>query len=156
MLTRAGHLVLIDFGTCKDLWRPDLNGPEFCGTPGFMAPEMIKGEPHGEPVDLWACGCILFILLVGEAPFAGNGSKTRRAKYAFAPALKWASISDDAKDLVTKLLVAEPAKRLTARAALRHPWFLLNADHSLLARNLDHTIGASRSSFLARCVGARR
>ena len=121
-----------------------------------MAPEMIKGEPHGEPVDLWACGCILFILLVGEAPFTGNGSKTRRAKYAFAPALKWASISDDAKDLVTKLLVAEPAKRLTARAALRHPWFLLNADHSLLARNLDHTIGASRSSFLARCVGARR
>ena len=146
-----------DFGGAARLARPGaLIEDSVVGTPGFMAPEMIKGEPHGEPVDLWACGCILFILLVGEAPFTGNGSKTRRAKYAFAPALKWASISDDAKDLVTKLLVAEPAKRLTARAALRHPWFLLNADHSLLARNLDHTIGASRSSFLARCVGARR
>ena len=70
MLDAAGHLVLIDFGTCKDLWRPDLNGPEFCGTPGFMAPEMVASKPPaGAAVDLWALGCVAHQLLLGHPPF---------------------------------------------------------------------------------------
>ena len=65
MLDAAGHLVLIDFGTCKDLWRPDLNGPEFCGTPGFMAPEIASGK-YSNKADIYSLTVTFYDMALGR------------------------------------------------------------------------------------------
>lgn len=71
---RGGHVVLIDFGTAKDLIQTDLNGPEFVGTPDFMSPEAVKEFEKGGngcdfTADLWALGVVLYQLYSGALPF---------------------------------------------------------------------------------------
>ena len=70
MLTEVGHLKVIDFGTAKDMVEPDLNGPEFVGTPEFMAPEMVDSKPPATySADLWTTGVVAYQLLCGVSPF---------------------------------------------------------------------------------------
>ena len=81
LLSSTGHLILIDFGTAKDLIQTDLNGPEFVGTPDFMAPESVSGTSgkkesdvdtaSDQTLDLWTFGAVAFNLLTGATPFAG-------------------------------------------------------------------------------------
>ena len=70
---RGGHVILIDFGTAKDLILTDLNGPEFVGTPDFMSPEAVKESKNGSgcdfTADLWALGIVLYQLYAGALPF---------------------------------------------------------------------------------------
>jgi serine/threonine protein kinase len=70
---RGGHVILIDFGTAKDLIVTDLNGPEFVGTPDFMSPEAVKETKNGNgcdfTADLWAFGVVLYQLYAGALPF---------------------------------------------------------------------------------------
>ena len=70
---RGGHVILIDFGTAKDLIVTDLNGPEFVGTPDFMSPEAVKELKGGDgcdfTADLWALGVVLYQLYAGALPF---------------------------------------------------------------------------------------
>ena len=73
MSERGGHVILIDFGTAKDLIVTDLNGPEFVGTPDFMSPEAVKETKNGNgcdfTADLWAFGVVLYQLYAGALPF---------------------------------------------------------------------------------------
>ena len=112
-----------------------------CGTPMYLAPEIIrpilrKGnlQNHvrlGTQVDLWSCGVVLYMLLSGYPPFQtkGNASIIELLKdidnvaYDFSDPV-WECVSDDAMSMVEGLLEADPAKRLTAEEALRHPWML--------------------------------
>ena len=71
---QGGHVILIDFGTAKDLIVTDLNGPEFVGTPDFMSPEAVKEPKEGSAgsdftVDLWALGVVIYQLYAGALPF---------------------------------------------------------------------------------------
>uniref|UniRef100_A0A8C2WR88 Calcium/calmodulin-dependent serine protein kinase b n=1 Tax=Cyclopterus lumpus TaxID=8103 RepID=A0A8C2WR88_CYCLU len=95
------------------------------GTPHFMAPEVVKREPYGKPVDVWGCGVILFILLSGCLPFYGTKERLFEAiikgKYKMNPR-QWAHISESAKDLVRRMLMLDPAERITVYEALNHPW----------------------------------
>lgn len=87
-----------------------------CGTPHYMAPEIVEGkEPHGLPADIFSIGCILFSLLTGEATCQDR----RRASAALASS----GVSDDAKDLIAKMMAHNPKDRPGARAAQRHPFF---------------------------------
>lgn len=106
----------------------DLYG--FAGTPIYLSPEVIKNDPYGKPVDIWACGVILYILLVGDLPFWNTdkndlffliktGSLNDTSK-------EWHSISSNAKDLILKMLTPDPERRLTASEALKHPWIQVN------------------------------
>ncbi|PRP82336.1 calcium/calmodulin-dependent protein kinase-like protein [Planoprotostelium fungivorum] len=102
-----------------------------CGTPGYVAPEVLRCEGYGQEVDMWACGVILYILLCGFPPFYDENITTLyqqilTADYEF-PEEYWVGISDSAKDLVCKLLMLDPGKRFTAKQALKHPW-LVNHD----------------------------
>jgi len=79
IISDTGHLVLIDFGTAKDLVQRDLNGPEFVGTPDFMPPEAVKGTDEVNVVggadhtaDLWSLGCVVYQILSGEPPFSAQ------------------------------------------------------------------------------------
>jgi len=97
-----------------------------CGTPGYVAPEVLKNEPYGKEVDLWSLGVILYILLCGFPPFYHENTaqlykQIKKAEYDF-PDPYWTEISDSAKQLVKLLLCVDPKQRYTAKQALAHPW----------------------------------
>jgi calcium/calmodulin-dependent protein kinase I len=104
-----------------------------CGTPGYVAPEILSGKPYSSPVDIWSLGVIFYILLCGYPPFVSERDDQKElfelikhGKYTFDPT-DWGKISPGAKDLVSKILVVDPAKRFTAQQILDHPWMKLDA-----------------------------
>ena len=97
-----------------------------CGTPGYVAPEVLAHDQYSSQVDLWSIGVIVYILLCGFPPFYGDNDaqmfkKIKAGTYKFL-APYWDPISADAKDFVAKLLVVDPRKRMTAAEALNHRW----------------------------------
>lgn len=130
------------------------------GTPGYVAPEVIKREPYGPPVDMWSCGVVLYVMLSGKMPFYGRSDiqvlqRTVAAQYDF-PDKEWASISEGAKSLVRALLEADPAKRLTARAALQHQWLNEPCNNSALPVGNDLSDLHSSKRKLRRAVMAAK
>lgn len=97
-----------------------------CGTPGYVAPEVLKNEPYGPAVDMWSVGVILYILLCGFPPFyhestAALYKQIKKGSYDF-PTPYWSDISESAKSLVSGLLTVNPKTRLTPQGVLDHPW----------------------------------
>lgn len=120
----GAEVMIADFGFARPM-----NGSRrgtACGTPGYVAPEVVQGEPYGAEVDCWSLGVILFILLCGYPPFPGANhatvlNKVVKAEYKFE-APYWDDVSDEAKDLVTELLAVDRTERLDASGILAHPW----------------------------------
>ncbi|XP_077071556.1 peripheral plasma membrane protein CASK isoform X49 [Siphateles boraxobius] len=114
------------FGVAIQLGESGLVAGGRVGTPHFMAPEVVKREPYGKPVDVWGCGVILFILLSGCLPFYGTKERLFEAiikgKYKVMNPRQWGHISESAKDLVRRMLMLDPAERITVYEALNHPW----------------------------------
>lgn len=103
-----------------------------CGTPGYVAPEILEGSGYGKEVDYWSIGVILYTLLWGLPPFNEDQNndlfdKIKSADYYF-PSPEFDHVSDLAKDLISKLLVTDPDKRLDADEILEHPWMLESAN----------------------------
>lgn len=120
-----------------------------CGTPGYVAPEVLKGLAYGKEVDMWSIGVILYILLCGFPPFYDDNNKKlflqiSNANYCF-PDPYWTNVSNSAKDLIRNLLVVDPTKRLTPDQVLQHPWMFEDGSTS----NLDH-FKANLKSYNAR------
>jgi len=97
-----------------------------CGSPGYVAPEILTAESYDKSVDMWSVGVILYILLSGYPPFYADSApalfkKIMDVKYDFDDSV-WDDISDSAKDLIRNLLVKDPSKRFTAQQCLTHPW----------------------------------
>ena len=117
-----------DFGTSKRAQ----NCKTYCGTPQYFAPEVlqrqftVKGEGcYGKPSDMWSLGVVLYVLLSGTPAFADKTLEDSVSSGSYRPLTgkRWENISDVAKDLVQKLLVVDPVKRLKAEEVLQHPWF---------------------------------
>ncbi|KAF7647158.1 hypothetical protein LDENG_00176560 [Lucifuga dentata] len=132
LLDDQGHIKLSDFGFSVQL-EPGKKLRELCGTPGYLAPEILKcsmDETHpgyGKEVDLWACGVILFTLLAGSPPFWHRKQMLMlrmimEGRFQFSSP-EWDDRSDTVKDLISRLLVVDPAVRLNAEQALAHPFF---------------------------------
>ena len=141
--------VKCSFGLAKYLSSKSETMTTACGTPGYVAPEILKNEPYGPAVDMWSIGVILYILLCGFPPFYDESAavmhsddrptfrcwfsllpsifvqvlyaQIKRGDYDF-PDPYWTDISADAKDLVTRLLTVDPEKRCTCDELLVHPW----------------------------------
>jgi len=129
-------LKLTDFGFSKR-WDPVEDPWGLCGGAGsepYMAPEVLSGC-YTEKCDMWSLGVTVYLLLSGEFPFHGTtqsqiSGKIKSCDYNF-PKAKWDHISGHAKDFIRKLLVANPAKRMSAAESLQHPWMQQLATSSL-------------------------
>ena len=123
---------LIDFGYAG-VWDPEKELTGLCGTPDYVAPEVLtwydddaSGTPYGKGSDVWSLGVLLYVILSGCSPFSADEEEAilqlvAEAKYEFHDA-EWSTVSSDAKDLITRILVVDSAKRLTMAEMLAHPW----------------------------------
>ncbi|KAI9556997.1 hypothetical protein GHT06_016791 [Daphnia sinensis] len=132
-----------------------------CGTPGYVAPEVLAQKPYGKAVDVWSIGVISYILLCGYPPFYDESDAN-----LFAQILKgefefdspyWDEISDSAKDFIRRLMCVDVNKRFTCREALQHPWISGNAAstkniHSSVSEQLKKNFAKSRWRQLMHAI----
>lgn len=122
-------LKISDFGLARFV-KAEQYAQTQCGTPGYVAPEIIMEQPYGKECDYWSIGVVLYILLSGSPPFfederADLFEKIKTASYEFEDA-SWGSISQEAKDLVSNILKANPAERYSCEQMLAHPWMQMD------------------------------
>ncbi|XP_043481502.1 phosphorylase b kinase gamma catalytic chain, skeletal muscle/heart isoform isoform X2 [Leptopilina heterotoma] len=145
LLDDSLNVKITDFGFARIL-EPGDKLFDLCGTPGYLAPEVLKcnmfenAEGYTKEVDVWACGVIMYTLLVGCPPFWHRKQMVMlrnimEGKFSFTSP-EWADITDAPKDLIRKLLVVDPKKRITIKEALDHSFF--------------HTVELKAKSFNAR------
>lgn len=112
---------------------------EVCGSPSYMAPELMRGMSYGKPVDMWALGVITYILLGGYPPFDQNDEASVLAgRFEFHPDC-WEHVHDECKQFIRGLLQVDPKKRLNCEQALRDPW-IVTAAADLAGRNLQKSL----------------
>ncbi|XP_026524510.1 calcium/calmodulin-dependent protein kinase type II subunit delta isoform X1 [Notechis scutatus] len=124
--SKGAAVKLADFGLAIEVQSEQQAWFGFAGTPGYLSPEVLRKDPYGKPVDMWACGVILYILLVGYPPFWDEDQhrlyqQIKAGAYDF-PSPEWDTVTPEAKDLINKMLTINPAKRINASEALKHPW----------------------------------
>ncbi|XP_076374397.1 calcium/calmodulin-dependent protein kinase II isoform X31 [Megalopta genalis] len=123
---KGAAVKLADFGLAIEVQGDAQAWFGFAGTPGYLSPEVLKKEPYGKPVDIWACGVILYILLVGYPPFWDEDqhrlyAQIKAGSYDY-PSPEWDTVTPEAKNLINQMLTVNPSKRITASEALKHPW----------------------------------
>jgi len=128
----SSEIKLIDFGYAG-IWSPHKELTGLCGTPDYVAPEVLSwyeeddsGTPYGKGSDLWSLGVLLYVILSGCSPFSADEEEAilelvKEARFEYHEA-EWGMVSAEAKDLISKLLVVDPEARLTMAAVLEHPW----------------------------------
>ena len=136
----AGILVA-DFGFAKHV--PEGGLKTRCGTPAFVAPEILVGERYNTQADMWSVGCMLYMLIGGYPPFQdethrGLFRKIRAADFTFHE-IYWANVSVHAKQLISKLLTVDPQWRLTAESSLLTTWLEVQ-ENRLSVRDLSGSI----------------
>ncbi len=148
MLTRDGEIKLIDFGFSKRIGdKRVLNS--CCGSPNYMSPEMLrstrtqdqsllptKHSKYGREVDIWAAGVAMYVLLVGKYPFYDERRSQWHKSILQGTFAVPSTVSDEARDLLSKILAVDSDARYTAEQALCHPWL---RDHLAPASACDTT-----------------
>ncbi|XP_053547954.1 calcium/calmodulin-dependent protein kinase type II subunit gamma isoform X9 [Bombina bombina] len=124
--SKGAAVKLADFGLAIEVQGDQQAWFGFAGTPGYLSPEVLRKDPYGKPVDIWACGVILYILLVGYPPFWDEDQhklyqQIKAGAYDF-PSPEWDTVTPEAKNLINQMLTINPARRITADQALKHPW----------------------------------
>lgn len=130
---------IADFGESKSFKDGQLN--TYCGTPDYMAPEIIRGELYGSEVDIWSIGVISYVMLAGFPPFDGENdievfTSILSVRYDF-PSPEWNKISSTAKNFIQSILLQNPKQRLTASECLSHPWIMENVPLELRSNAVE-------------------
>jgi len=128
------QICITDFGLAKFV---DYEGglmKTLCGTPGYVAPEVLWKTKYNSKVDMWSTGVILYILLCGFPPFVEKNLNAlykiiKLGEYRF-PSPYWDNVSNEAKNCISKLLVVNPIKRLSATELLKHEWISSKCQNS--------------------------
>lgn len=136
------EIKLADFGFAK-IAKDESCLTTQCGTPGYVAPEILEGTPYGTKADMWSLGVIVYILLGGYPPFIEENQrdlfrKIRKGQYEFHEEY-WSGVSREAKGLIRSLLTVDPKKRISADEALRNKW-MVGDDAALEACDLGGTL----------------
>lgn len=124
------NIKIADFGFAKKVKSPNSLTTQ-CGTPGYVAPEILEGKAYDTQADMWSLGVIVYILLGGYPPFIEQNQrelfrKIRKGQYEFHDEY-WGQVSDEAKAMISKLLTVNPSQRYDANAALSNTWIGLDA-----------------------------
>ncbi|XP_072419134.1 calcium/calmodulin-dependent protein kinase type 1D isoform X1 [Chiloscyllium punctatum] len=141
-------IMISDFGLSKMEGTGDVMSTA-CGTPGYVAPEVLAQKPYSKAVDCWSIGVISYILLCGYPPFYDENDsrlfeQILKAEYEF-DCPYWDDISESAKDFIKRLMEKDPNKRYTCEQALRHPWI---AGDTALNKNIHESVSAQiRKNF---------
>uniref|UniRef100_A0A674MKY3 Protein kinase domain-containing protein n=1 Tax=Takifugu rubripes TaxID=31033 RepID=A0A674MKY3_TAKRU len=143
-------IMISDFGLSKMEGTGDVMATA-CGTPGYVAPEVLAQKPYSKAVDCWSIGVIAYILLCGYPPFYDeNDSKLfeqiLKADYEF-DAPYWDDISDSAKDFISHLMEKNPEMRFTCDQALQHPWI---AGDTALCKNIHESVSRQMRKNFAK------
>ena len=130
-------LKIIDFGTAK-IFDKNKKASTVVGSIYYIAPEVLQ-KKYGKECDMWSAGVILYMFIVGHPPFDGKNNreimdKIKKGKYSKSE-YRWINASNEVKDLINKLLILDPEKRLTAFEALKHPWFT-TSNSNILYNNI--------------------
>lgn len=137
------ELKLADFGFAKKCPKEKCLHTQ-CGTPGYVAPEILSGVAYDTQADIWSLGVIVYILLGGYPPFIEKHQKKlfqriKRGEYEFHPQY-WNAVSGGAKKLITRMLTVDPSQRITAKEALGDNW-IMGTDEDLAGKDLTANLG---------------
>ena len=138
LLDNEGFVRITDFGLSKDVGF-DEKTQTFCGTPEYLAPEVLSGHGHGKEVDWWSLGTLIYEMLVGLPPFYSQNINRMYQKIMSADLKLPDSLSDDAKSILTLLLKRDPNERLGSKGGqqvMDHPWFSSIDFEALVAKQL--------------------
>ncbi|XP_029019482.1 protein kinase C theta type [Betta splendens] len=132
LLDSEGHIKIADFGMCKENMQDESRTSTFCGTPDYIAPEILLGQKYNSSVDWWSFGVLLYEMLIGQSPFHGRDEEelfqSIRTDNPLYP--RW--LSKDARDILVKLFVREPEERLGVKGNIRLHKFFSSTDWSAL------------------------
>ena len=147
LIDKNGNIKLTDFG-----WSNYVDSNEirktYCGTPVYLAPEMIKENGHDEHLDIWCIGVLLFELLTGNVPFKGKDIDSLNNNI-LSLKISWPKdINLVAKNLILKILKLEPLERISLRDMLKHPFFRTKLNDDNLERYLIKPDGVKYPPFL--------
>ena len=153
---------ITDFGLGRDLSdTPNGSMKTACGTPGYVAPEILKGGEYDEYVDLWSTGVIIYILLCGYPPFQGaTGTnqmykKIKRGQYSF-PSPAWDNISLIAQDCIRGLLTVDPKLRMSGKQLLQHPWIIQSTKKLKNKKSEVNLINKAYSNLLSNYIHRKK
>lgn len=136
LISNLGHIVITDFGLCKQI--DDGGTKTFCGTPEYLAPEVLKGQAHGLPVDWWSLGTLSYEMLTGLPPYYSQNINEMYEKILYDPLVFPAFLSADCQSFLEGLLTRDPDQRLGSDndgdEVLAHPWLAQFDKEKLLAR----------------------
>jgi protein-serine/threonine kinase len=112
LINKDGYIKLTDFGLSKENISDNVSAKSFCGTPEYLAPEIIEGKGHGQAVDWWSLGSILYEMLTGLPPFYSKDREKLFQTIKTGEVKFYKFLSKEAVDLLTKLFIKDPEKRL--------------------------------------------
>uniref|UniRef100_A0A671N1H8 Protein kinase C n=1 Tax=Sinocyclocheilus anshuiensis TaxID=1608454 RepID=A0A671N1H8_9TELE len=134
LLDIDGHIKIADFGMCKENISGEARTCTFCGTPDYIAPEILLGQKYGTSVDWWSFGVLLYEMLIGQSPFHGHDEEelfqSIRTDDPCYP--RW--LTRDARDILVKLFVREPERRLGVKGNIRQHAFFRDTDWNALEK----------------------
>jgi len=128
MLDKDGHIKITDFGLCKEGITDAATMKTFCGTPEYLAPEVLEDNDYGRAVDWWGLGVVMYEMMCGRLPFY-NQDHEKLFELILMEDIKFPrTLSSDAKSLLSGLLIKDPNKRLgggpdDAKEIMRHSFF---------------------------------
>jgi serine/threonine protein kinase len=145
---------IADFGFARKISSED-SLLTLCGTPMYIAPEILSGAPYGTKVDMWSLGVLAYILSTGKFPFNSLNNDelcydSMRGRFKINTS-SWKAVSLGAKDVVTSLLVVTPSARLSAKQVIRLPWFV-ESDRPLLSSTNNMKFKSKIATQKLRCA----
>ncbi|XP_032444804.1 protein kinase C theta type isoform X2 [Xiphophorus hellerii] len=132
LLDSDGHIKIADFGMCKENMQDDLQTSTFCGTPDYIAPEILLGQKYNSSVDWWSFGVLLYEMLIGQSPFHGRDEEELFQSIRTDSPVYPSWLTKMAKDILVKLFVREPEERLGVKGSIRQHVFFSSMDWSAL------------------------